>query len=112
VRVMQTASIVRLTSHMMQMKNSQAVDYNATMVDQFNAPMRQQPKFTYSVLEGPGQIDDKTGLFTAAEDATGHVVVSATANGVTGTVGATVEPARKKNEPLPIGATLPPPPRF
>jgi hypothetical protein len=92
VRVIQKATLVRLTSHKMEVPVGGTIDYHATLLDQFNNAMRAQPAFTYSVQSGPGTIEAETGLFTAPSDSTGHVIVAATANGIAGTVGATVVP--------------------
>ena len=102
VRVIQTATLIRLTSHKTEVPVGGTIDYDATMIDQFNNPMRVQPSFAFSVQSGAGSIDEETGLFTAPDDSTGHIIVSAAANGITGTVGATVTP-----KPLPSFVPVP-----
>jgi hypothetical protein len=90
VVVQQNATAIRLTPHKQQIQKGGTVDYNATVLDQFNHAMRTQPTITYSVLSGPGTINSSTGVFTASSTTKGHVVVEATAGDLSGTVGATV----------------------
>jgi hypothetical protein len=90
VDVQQTATAVRVTPHAQIVSQGDTVRYRASILDQFNRSLRAQPAITFALQEGSGSIDSSSGLFTASRDTAGHVVVSATADELTGTSGATV----------------------
>lgn len=93
VRVISTATYVGIDRHKDVVYAGTKSQYRATMYDQFRREMREQPAFDWSVIEGPGTgtINAETGAFQAGNQ-TGHIVVAATALGLTGTVGATITP--------------------
>lgn len=97
VRVDATATYVGIDRHQDEIRVGQKAEFKAMMYDQFRRPMRTQPAFTWAVTAGPGtgQINPTTGLFKAGST-TGHLTVSATANGLTGTVGVLVTANRDR----------------
>jgi len=88
ITVQQTSSLVRLTPHAQTVAIGDTVDYDAAMLDQFNHDLRIQPTFDFSLQEGSGTVNATTGLFTPS--AKGHAVIEASADDVSGVVGATV----------------------
>lgn len=63
--------------------------FAATALDQFGAPLANQPGFTWSVTGG-GTINPSNGLFTAGGTTGGPYTVTASANGISGTSSVTV----------------------
>jgi hypothetical protein len=89
INVAQVATVIKVNPHAQTIALGATQDYNASVVDQFNDPMRTQPTIVFSVQSGDGTINATSGLFTAANKK-GHVVIAATAGSLVGTVGATV----------------------
>jgi len=90
VVVKQTATTIRVEPHKAELlAGGAAQKFAATLLDQFNHPLDIQPAFAYAIVTGGGSIDALTGLYTPG-DAVGHLEISATADGLTGTVGALV----------------------
>ncbi|MBC8106074.1 MAG: hypothetical protein H7Z14_05755 [Anaerolineae bacterium] len=89
INVAQVATALRMTPHAQTIALGATLDYNATVRDQFGHNLRTQPAIVFSVQSGGGTIDSTSGLYTAP-NAKGHVVIAATADDLTGTVGATV----------------------
>jgi autotransporter-associated beta strand protein len=88
VTIKQVATSLRLAPHKDQITAGTTVQYSGVVLDQFKHAMP-TTSISYAVNTGNGTIDD-AGLFTAGEDP-GHVVIQMTVNGLTGTVGATVD---------------------
>jgi hypothetical protein len=88
VVVQQTATAVRLMPHKKGVTLDHHQQYEGVLLDQFSHPLETQPAFTYSVT-GVGSIDADSGEYSAL-NIPGHFVISASADGLEGTVGGTV----------------------
>lgn len=90
VNVSQVATKMRMKPHAQVVATGATIQYSATILDQFNKPLRPRPAVTYSIKSGAGLIGSTTGLFTASGSTPGHVIVQAAASGITGVCGVTV----------------------
>lgn len=90
VKVKSVASLVRLIPHIRIFHANEHVNFKAALVDQFGYPVASQPTFTYSIQEGSGTMNSKTGHYVASNN-NGHVVIAASGGGFVGTVGGTLE---------------------
>ncbi len=86
----QTLTSVAVTPGTATVAQGTGKQFTATAFDQFGAAMTSQPGFSWT-LSNPAQgTVDGTGLFTAAQTASGSVLVQATAGGVTGSATVTI----------------------
>ncbi|HVT83508.1 MAG TPA: hypothetical protein VHM90_22900, partial [Phycisphaerae bacterium] len=90
VSVIPTATTLRTSLHAQKALFGQTIQYRTLVLDQFNAPLRSQPKIAYSIESGEGSVDADTGLFTASNNVRGHVDIGVRGGGLSGTVGVTV----------------------
>jgi hypothetical protein len=89
VVVQQTATTIKLKPHKASIVKGTTEQFKATVVDQFGHVFRTEPTITYAVTIGGGSIDSSTGLYTAS-GSIGHLVITATADELTGFAGEVV----------------------
>ena len=89
VFVEQTPTQIKMQPHKAQIVKGTTEQYSAAMYDQFGHALEVQPAFTFAIVTGAGSIDASTGLFSAS-GSIGHLLVSASADDLTGEAGATV----------------------
>jgi len=89
VDVTQTATSLRLSPHARIIHRGGAQQNIGGVYDQFGKPMASQPRIRWFIQQGPGEIDTKSGFYTAS-GGKGHLVLEARADGLKGLIGATV----------------------
>jgi hypothetical protein len=90
VVVQQTPTQIKVTPHKAQIVEGTTQQFNGAVFDQFGHTFQTQPAITYGVSgAGGGTIIATSGLYTAG-DTIGHLVITATADELTGVAGATV----------------------
>jgi hypothetical protein len=97
VTVVQTLTTITLTPTSATVAPNGTVQFTATGYDQFAIVLATQPKFTWTVVSGPGKVSS-TGLYTASSK-TGTATVQAKSGSVTARATVTVKksgtPARR-----------------
>jgi len=88
VTVQQKLTSITVSPANSTIKVLQQVQFTATALDQFGAPLLTQPKFTWSD-NGKGAVSS-TGLYTAPRRAGGPWTIGAAASGIKGTAKITV----------------------
>ena len=91
VVVDQTLTSLRLIPHIRIVHPGDHLNFKGATYDQFGHTMPTQPTITYSIQTGSGTINPVTGHYVAGGSAV-HLVIAATGDGLTGTVGGTLEP--------------------
>ena len=89
VVVKQTATQIKMTPHKAQIVEDTTKQFTASMFDQFGHVFYVQPSFTFAIVTGNGSIGASSGLYSAGSTAA-HLLVSATADSLTGESGETV----------------------
>jgi regulation of enolase protein 1 (concanavalin A-like superfamily) len=83
VTVNQTLTGVSVTPSTVSLYNNQTQQFTSFVVDQFSAPMAEQPTFTWSIVSGVGTVDS-FGLYTAPASGSGSASVRATSGSLYG----------------------------
>jgi plastocyanin len=89
VSVVATLTSLKLTPTSATVAPGGTVQFTATGYDQFALVLAQQPKFTWSVVSGPGRVNS-AGLYTASSK-TGTATVQASSGGVSARATVTVK---------------------
>lgn len=87
--VRQTATQIKIEPHKPQIFTNSTQQFTASMYDQFSHIFEVQPTFSYAIVIGGGSIGGSTGLYSAGATA-GHLLISASADDLTGEAGATI----------------------
>ena len=88
VNVQSIATTLKIKPHAQLVKRGKHLQFSDTVLDQFGSILAGQST-AYTVTQGSGQINPTNALFTAGTKR-GHVVVTATVDGLTGISGETV----------------------